>query len=197
MTDSARVLVVHCPQCGARVPAVDGPTHPYYGAAPGCWALYGEVLAREFGESRFARLHRLTADAYAAQHPGAAADRRAVQSVAVHLIGLHLSLERPAALAPGRELAPLLQAAADRSAEFRRLPPPARMGAVTVADVHAAVPAGGGAPSGKDAPAHLAAVRRWAETVWTAWAAHHGEVREWAASLLETPGRSTPRRARR
>jgi hypothetical protein len=98
------------------------------------------VLARAFGDYRFARLQRLTADAYAAPHPGQADDRRAVQPVAVHLIGLALSLAPPPTLAPGRPLAPLLQAAANGSAMYRWLPLLADLGAVTVADVHAAVP---------------------------------------------------------
>lgn len=193
------VVHTHCPACGARVPAGDGPAHPYYGAAPGCWALYGEVLAREYSDYRFARRHRLTADAYAAQHPGRSEDLRAVQSVAVHLVGLCLSLEPPAALSPGRELAPLLQAAAaDRSAGYRRLPPPADLGAVTVADVHAAVQTDDrGEPNGAHAAAHLAAVERWAASVWAAWAAHHGEVRGWAARLLEGSPPGTRHRARR
>jgi hypothetical protein len=80
-----------CLQCGAQVPAGDGPVHPYFGAAPGCWALYGAVLAREYEDLRFARWHQLTVDAYAAQHPGSPDDRRAVQSVAVHLVGLHVA----------------------------------------------------------------------------------------------------------
>lgn len=172
---------VTCPQCGAPVAAGDGPVHPYFGAVAGCWALYGEVLAREYADRRFARRHQLTVDAYAAQHPGTPDDRRAVQSVAVHLIGLHVGLESTADTAQ-RDLAPLLQSAADRSSEFRTLPRPAHLGAVTVVDVHAASATG-------DPEAHLAAVRRWADAVWAAWAAHHAEVRRWAALLLAMPAR--------
>jgi hypothetical protein len=166
------------------VPAGDGPVHPYFGAAPGCWALYGEVLARAYEDRRFAPRHQLTVDAYAAQHPGRSDDRRAVQSVAVHLIGLHLALE-PTPATVGRDVTPLLRAAADRSVEFRALPRPTHLGAVTVIDVHAASATG-------DPDAYLAAVRRWANAVWAAWAAHHAEVRRWAALLLAAPER--PRR---
>jgi hypothetical protein len=173
-------LLIPCPQCGAPVPAGDGPTHAYYDAAPGCWALYGEVLAREYGDYSFARLHRLTVDSYAAQHPGRPAPRT-IQSVAVHLVGLQLSLERPE---PGRVLEPILQAAADASAGYRWLEPPPSLGAITVADVHRA---------GDDAAAHLAAVRGWAESTWAAWAPHHAQVREWAALAV---GRAHGRRGR-
>ena len=73
-----------CAGCGALVPVTDGPTHPYIGASPGCWAIYGEVLAREYGEYAYPPVHRLTVDAYAAQHPGVPS-RRSIQSVAIHL----------------------------------------------------------------------------------------------------------------
>lgn len=175
---------IACPQCGALVPAADGPTHAYYGAAPGCWALYGEVLAREYGDYRYARLHRLTVDSYAAQHPGRP-EPRAIQSVAVHLVGLQLSLEQPEA---GRPLEPILQAAADASDELHWLAPPPSPGAMTVVDVHRA---------GDDAAAHLAAVRAWAESVWAAWAPHHGQVREWAALAVERARSGAGRRKQR
>src|SRR3982751_1269864 len=117
LTQSTDSDIVICPGCGASVPAFSGPTHAYYGEAPGCWALYGEVLAREYSDYRFARLHRLTVDSYAAQHPGRP-EPRTIQSVAVHLIGLQLSLE---SAEPVRPLEPVLQAAADASAAFRWL----------------------------------------------------------------------------
>ena len=174
-------LTIACPQCGALVRDEDGPNHAYYGAAPGCWALYGEVLAREYSDFRFARLHRLTVDSYAAQHPGRP-EPRTIQSVAVHLIGLQLSLEQPE---PGRALEPVLQAAADASAAYRWLAPPLPLGAITVVDVHRA---------GDDATAHLAAVRAWAESTWAAWAPHHHEVREWATLAVARAGRHGHRR---
>lgn len=161
---------VACPGCGALVPATDGPTHAYFGEAPGCWALFGEVLAREYGDARFGSAQHLTVDAYAAQHPGRP-ERRTIQSVAVHLIGLHLALEqsaRPEGLARAR------QVAAARSDQFCWLEPPAGRGAVTVRDVHAA---------GDDPEAHGRMVREWAGAVWQAWAPHHARIRAWAAPL--------------
>src|SRR5687768_12382269 len=82
-----------CAGCGALVPDSDGPTHAYIGASPGCWAVFGEVTAREYGDYRYASTHRFTVDVYAAQHPGPP-ERRSIQSVAVHLISLHLALEK-------------------------------------------------------------------------------------------------------
>ena len=45
------------------------------------------MLAREFGDITFGRVHRNSVDVYAVQHPGTD-DRRQRQSVALHLIGL-------------------------------------------------------------------------------------------------------------
>jgi hypothetical protein len=81
-----------CPGCGALLPVEDGPTHPYMSSSPAGWARYGEVLAREFGDPRYFAWHQLTVDAYAAQHPGVA-ERRAIQSVGLHLMTLCMVIE--------------------------------------------------------------------------------------------------------
>ena len=75
------------------VPDLVGPTHRYIGASPGCWAVYNELAEKEAGDFRFMRYHQLTVDAYCAQHPGEPSPQ-AVRSVAVHLVGLYLQLER-------------------------------------------------------------------------------------------------------
>jgi uncharacterized protein DUF5946 len=59
-----------CPGCGAVLPPSSGPTHEYIGASPACWAVFGEVLAAEYGDRTFWPAHHITVDAYAAQHPG-------------------------------------------------------------------------------------------------------------------------------
>ena len=82
-----------CFSCGGKFPDIDGPVHRYMDSSAGCWAVYGEVLAREYSDPSFFEVHRLTVDAYAVQHPGAK-DRQSIQSVGVHLIRLCLFLER-------------------------------------------------------------------------------------------------------
>jgi hypothetical protein len=142
-----------------------GPTHPYMESSPGCWHLYGEVLAWEYEDPVLATRNLLTADSYAVQHPGHPVPQ-AIQSVCLHLISLCLVLER------GRPLdyATRLMAEAARTRQrFSWLAPPASMGAVTVADVAAA---GRGR--------HDDSVRAWAESAWSAWSDHHPTVRSWA-----------------
>jgi hypothetical protein len=40
-------LIAPCPDCGARLPEIDGPVHPYLGGSAACWAAFGELGARE------------------------------------------------------------------------------------------------------------------------------------------------------
>ena len=156
-----------CVGCGALVPEIEGPTHRYLGASPGCWAVYGEVLEKEYGDYlRYAPVHRLTVDAYAAQHPGVPSPQ-SIQSVAVHLIRLHLVLER--GLRPERANA-AMQWTVSRSKGFVWLDPPESLGEITVLDVRDA----------KDPDEHIERVREWARSVWEAWAPHHETVRRWA-----------------
>jgi hypothetical protein len=166
---SVGAAAVSCPGCGARVPGEGGPTHGTLGSAPGCWALYTEVLAREYGDFRFARVHRLTVDAYAVQHPGRP-ERRCIQSVAVHLIGLHLSLELGLR---GDEAVRIMQRSADGAERFHWLEPPAAPGPLTIRDVHDA---------GADPEAHRRRVRMWAQCAWQAWRRHHLQIRAWAGA---------------
>ncbi|MDH3403856.1 MAG: DUF5946 family protein [Acidobacteriota bacterium] len=159
-----------CFSCGAVVADCDGPVHPYMASSPGCWAAFGEVLEREYSAAAYAKNHRLTVDAYAVQHPGEPSPQ-SVRSVALHLVSLHLVLERGVAHAHATRV---LQAASRESPAFYRLVPPASLGTVTVRDVL----------DGRSAEEHLHAVARWAESAWLAWADWHDQVAAWAQSLL-------------
>lgn len=153
-----------CPGCGARLPDVGGPTHRYMLSSPGCWACYGEVLAREYQDPAWGRRHRLTVDAYAVQHPGEPTPQ-SVQSVALHLVSLCAVLEHGVAPDAARRLL----AVGSKAGGFRWLPPPESRGSVTVADVRGAA----------DPEDHAARVLVWAESAWGAWVDHHGTVEGW------------------
>lgn len=166
MIASPASVLAPCPGCGVLLPQAEGAVHRYMIASPACWATYGEVLAREYQDpAGFGRLHRLSVDAYAAQHPGEPCPE-SIKSVGVHLVRLGLVLERGLSL-------PRANAAMLRISElkhgFHWLEPPARRGSATVELVHAA----------KTADQHLAAVRHWAEAVWMAWSDHHAQIAAW------------------
>jgi len=159
--------VEQCWGCGAPVARVDGPTHPYIGASPGCWAVYGEVLTSE--HARGSRLGQMLVDAYAAQHPGAPGPQSS-QSVAAHLMSLCAQLER--GLAPEnatQRMQTYLLDARGRRRAFTWLEPPASLGALTVLDLLSA----------SDAADFSARVERWARSVWTAWQPHHTQIHAW------------------
>ncbi len=160
-----------CVGCCGLFAELDGPTHPYMLSSPGCWAIYGEVLAREYADyERYFAVHRLTVDAFAAQHPHSLCEQN-TRSVGIHLCRLHLSLER--GLVATETNAAMIALAAIKS-QIVRLPPPESLGLVTVSDVHAAT----------SPDEHCDAVRRWAASVWQAWAPHHAVIREWVDSIF-------------
>jgi hypothetical protein len=146
-------------------PVVEGPVHRYVESSAGCWALYGEVLAREYSDAAYFGVHRLTVDAYAVQHPGQPSPQ-SVQSVAIHLISLCLSFEHGL---PAGEASAAMQQAAKTKAAFRWLAPPGERGRITVIDVHRA----------GSAAEHAEIVQAWAKSVWSAWSEHHATIRTW------------------
>jgi len=161
-----------CPGCGLVLRQVDGPEHAYIGASVSCWALYGEVLARAYGEFHYPECHRLTVDAYAVQHPGSPGPQSR-RSVGGHLVTLYLQLERGVSADAATRL---LGAFLDHEPDVPWLEPPGHRGDLTVRDVLGAA----------DLAEHTARVQRWARCVWLAWQPHHGTIRRWVreAGLL-------------
>lgn len=140
-----------CPGCGLGLPYGDGLAHPYIGASPECWAIFGALRAEGLGP---------VGDAYAVQHPGLP-ERRAIQSVGTHLIWLCLLLERSAR--PDRHATTLRRILA-QPPSFVWLSPPAPDAFLTVLDV----------------AERRASPCEYTEAVWRAWAPHHDQVRAWA-----------------
>lgn len=160
-----------CPGCGARyLPYHLDEAHPYIGASPACWATFGEVSAREFGDLRYGAVHRHTVDVYAVQHPGTD-DRRQRQSVALHLVGICHWLEHDLGV---DRLNAITRRLASEDRPWPWLDPPSTY-PMTVVDL---VPA-------RDSDEHVRLVRQWAESVWEAWRDHHETIRRWAAEVLE------------
>ena len=155
-------------------PKMDGPVHPYMESAPGCWAVYGELLAREYSDMAFARAHRLTVDSYAVQHPGRPSSQ-SVQSVGLHLVSLYLVLERAV---PTQQATEFLQKCPQYKEHLIWLDPPATRGKITVVDVQAA----------KNATEHVECVWKWAASAWSAWSQHHETIYGWAQKFAPMYG---------
>lgn len=159
-----------CPGCGLEMPRRDDAVYDgYYNASPECWSVYTEVLSAEYSNALlFGRVHQLTVDAYAVQHAGGPHPDK---SMAIHLIGLHLVLDR--GIAPPA-VPPLFQKLAGSVTQWPHFEPIVVRG-MTVFDV--ALTAG-------SVEEHAAAARAWAAAVWEAWRPHHAAVAELAAPAL-------------
>jgi hypothetical protein len=165
----ASPTMVACCGCGATFRALEGPIHRYMTSSPGCWAAFGEVLAREYLDRQLDEVHRLSVDSYAVQHPGQRS-AQSIQSVAVHLCRLCAVIEGGL---PMEGTNGLMLKVKKIEHQFRWLSPPSQRPNVTVVDVLAA----------QNTEAHVRSVRAWAQASWNAWAAHHETVRTWLRSL--------------
>jgi len=149
-------LESHC-QCGVTLPKVKTDTHRYIPATPECWALFNQVLARDYSDQiLFDAAHRITVDAYAAQH----AENHPAKSLMTHLVGLHaifdLGLSSQAAGA-------CLKSFVEGRSTFPELSPPQGQNRMTIEDLVAA----------KDCDTHISIARNWAFEVWQSWSEHH------------------------
>jgi hypothetical protein len=159
--------LISCIGCGAIVPDIDGPTWRYPNAAsPGCWAVFGEILAKEFSDFSYGRLHRLSVDAYAVQHPGDPTPQT-IQSVNVHLIALCLTLKRGYDFEYATRM--IGQIITRFKGQFTWLEPPASLGEMTVLDVVKA----------RDGSEHEQLVTAWARSALEAWSPHHPTINRW------------------
>lgn len=144
-------------------------THRYMSSTPGCWACYGEVLAREYSDRSFYEgdcIHKLTVDTYAVQHPGTPS-QQSIRSVGYHLTRMYLIIER--GISPDETQQAMVEISATKD-KYYWLTPPSDLGAITVKDVHQT----------QSVADHKTMVRRWAVSVWQAWREHHDIVRGWA-----------------
>ncbi len=154
-----------CLGCGALFPPQDGVTHAYMASSPACFAAFNQILAAEYSSALLMGVHRFTVDTWAVQHPGDPSDRRAVQSVGLHLARLCLQLACP--ISPAETNAAMLDFARHKKT-LEPLAPP-RAFRMTAADV---APFAG-------TQQHAQKVRTWAQLTWEDWAEHHGYIRAW------------------
>lgn len=160
-----------CPYCGAQTPIMEGPTHEYILSPPGCWATLGSILEKEFSHPDYMKVHRLTVDAYGCQHPGND-EPKANQSVIVHLVALHLALEKKMAFDKiPKFMAKLIST---KKGTFERLDLPCFDGVLNVTDVAKA----------KTAEEHCQLVQQWASQVWSAWSTEHQRIETMVQSLM-------------
>ena len=149
-----------CPECGASV----------RGGRAACQRLFDEVLAREFGDYRYAREHRLMVDAYSLQHPDEY--MRSAKSYAAHLTGAYIAMEHGSVAEANRAVQRWLDGA--KTLPRPDQPGPRQRGTLTVGHVHAAT----------DPDDHVRRVREWAESAWAAWRHYRSIAKHWTDAAL-------------
>ena len=168
--------IERCVGCNAQVEAIEGPIHRYMTSAPACWKRNGELLNVLYARPQNQIVLIMCVDTYAAQHPGNH-NPQAIQSVAIHLLNMYgyLVLRRAVKVpqATFSEKAFHAIAPPHLRAMYWLDPAPKFEDALTVFDV----------PLDGDGDAIAGAARAWAESVWTAWRAHHVKIAQWYAQF--------------
>jgi hypothetical protein len=164
-------MLIACPQCGARTPDIDGPTHPSMVSSPGCWRAFAELQADELARFGYPAAHGLAVDAYAATHGGDGLQRRDRQSVCLHLMAICLLLETDRG--PEARITLLREMTATKvDWPTLRRPP----GIPSLSLKHAAAAVG--------VEQYSARVDQWVHAVWDFWTPEHPRVRALLASAL-------------
>ena len=142
-----------CADCGATV--AEGKI--------GCLKLFEEILAREFSDYCYGKIHRLTVDAYSLQHPGTY--MRSGKSFAAHLTGIYAALESEDASTVNQKMQKWLSTnpKIDKPAEL-----PEQRGKLTITFIHDAV----------NVDEHVERVREWALEVWSLWSEYHALAKQ-------------------
>lgn len=139
------------------------------GATAGCQSLMDELLARDFTDATYFRVHRLLVDTYCLQHP----EQYCVsfKSFAAHLVHACWSLESGGTRAIPSEA---IRRWVERHPQLAKPELPDFRGALTIADV---AKASGPAEHGR-------AVDEWARSTWAAYSALQPLAREWLRAAL-------------
>lgn len=169
-----------CPGCGAEFPVSETSFHRYGVASSGCWQAFNELLAHERMMWGYPDVHRLMVDSYSVQHPQNLDLQRklgisqrfidaSIQSMAVHLVGLHFALVEKRKL---NEISKLMSQIIQKHAPFEILDRPDNLGEITIKD----------APLTENINEYRDFAWKWAEIAWSSWSKYHEQVKMWASN---------------
>lgn len=158
---------IPCFACGAKSLNIEGEVHEYMLASPGCWEMFNEVLAREYSDLRYWRAHHFTVDAYACQHVGKKEDRRALNSVNIHLVSLHGIFKKGLSQSEAPKLKEKFSQFHKGKNTLEWLEPPS-FGPLTIFELW----------DNDDVNLHYELAENWARSVWEAWRPQHEKIDE-------------------
>lgn len=144
-------------------------------SAPGCWAMFCEVLEKEYSDMIYAKAHHYTVDSYACQHPGNKENKQAINSVGVHLSSLYMLLENSMSMSEGGNFKNKFSEFNKQADFIHWLKPPKPLGKITVFDIW----------NLEDSTQHFSKCKQWAESTWYAWHYHHNTIKDWVKYFLE------------
>lgn len=157
---------ISCSWCGAQCLNIEGECHKYMLSSPGCWEMFNEVLEREYSDLRYWKAHQFTVDAYACQHVGKKEDKRAVNSVNIHLASLYMMFEMNVNIHDAPTIRTKFSQFYKGKNLLEWLEPPASMGELTIFEIW----------DNNDVNKHYKIAERWAKSVWQAWVHQHKTI---------------------
>ncbi len=157
---------INCFGCGAQSLNMEGECHSYMLASPGCWEMFTEIMGREFSDMRYAKGHQFTVDAYACQHIGKQEDKRALNSVNIHLAALYDIFEGGVELSEATKLRSQFSQFYKGKNLLKWLDPPESFGHLTVFELW----------NNEDPDLHFELAKNWARSVWQSWSHQHQHI---------------------
>ncbi len=128
-----------------------------------CKELFDKVLAKEFSDFRYAKIHRLTVDIYCLQHPDIY--MVSAKSFAAHLTGMCCAIE----YGNDTDLLRLLQKWLNGKKHLEKPKMLEHFGELTISHLTGA----------KDAGEYFRLVQEWAENVWNSYSIYHNLAKDW------------------
>ena len=157
---------INCFGCGAESLNIEGECHKFMLASPGCWMMFTEIMEREYSDLRYWKGHQFTVDAYACQHVGKKEDKRAVNSVNIHLASLYGVFEQELSISEMPTLRSQFSQYYKGKGILEWLEPPQSFGELTVFELW----------DNEDADLHYEIAERWAKSVWSSWSHQHKTI---------------------
>lgn len=157
---------IPCFACGAKTLNIEGESHPYMLSSPGCWAMFCEIMAKEFSDKEYWRAHQFTVDAYALQHIGKKEDKRAVNSVNIHLASLYAIFGEGRSFEEAPQYRKQFSQYYKGKALLEWLDPPESFGDLTIFEPW----------NNENRDLHFEITERWAKSVWDTWSHQHDKI---------------------